>query len=772
MNRKIICRDFSRNKVVSLTTVLFITAAAMLLSLTGILTVNLFTSIDQLMEDAKTPHFMQMHSGTADMELLESFADENSSVEEFQVLEFLNVDSAKIQIGENSLAGNVQDNGFSTQSREFDFLLDMDNKPVYPEDGELFVPVCYYRDKTARVGDRAVIGGKIFTVAGFIRDSQMNSTLASSKRFLISVHDYEQLKASGTVEYLIEFRLNDLSELNGFEAAYRAAELPSNGASLTWPLFRMISAVSDGIMIAVILLVSILVILIALLCIRFTLLAKIEDDYREIGVMKAVGLRVSDIRRIYLGIYASLTGAGCAAGYLLSLVFRNPLQESIRLNFGSAGDDGSALFLGMAGDLILFFFILFCVSRILQKFSRITAAQAVRFQAGGDAAHSTGKFRLSENRWFNTNLFLGIKDIFARKRLYITMLLVAVLACFIMVVPQNLYHTISDRNFVTYMGIGRCDLRVDIQQTDQINKRAAEIGRYMAADPKIDKYAVLTAEIFSLKLEDGTVENIKTELGDHGVFPVQYTEGGFPSSDQDIALSVLYAEELGKGVGDSITLFTDAGERMLTVCGIYSDITNGGKTAKAAFKGSEKEAVWGTVCADTGDKSLLSEIVTEYESRFAYAKVSDIDEYVAQTFGQTLSSVKAASIAAGMIASAVTLLVTLLFMKLLISKDRYAIAVMKAVGFTGSDITRQYIWRAAAVMITGIFIGTVLAGTLGERLAGAAVASFGAASFRFTVNPLSTFLLSPAILLMISMAATISGTGKAGMILVSEYVKE
>lgn len=50
----------------------------------------------------------------------------------------------------------------------------------------------------------------------------------------------------------------------------------------------MISAVSDGIMIAVIILIGILVIFIALLCVRFTLLAKIEDDYREIGIMKAI----------------------------------------------------------------------------------------------------------------------------------------------------------------------------------------------------------------------------------------------------------------------------------------------------------------------------------------------------------------------------------------------------------------------------------------------------------------------------------------------------
>lgn len=121
----------------------------------------------------------------------------------------------------------------------------------------------------------------------------------------------------GAAEYLIEFRLKDMKGLGEFEAAYSAAGLPAYGPALTWPLFQMISAVSDGIMIAVTMLIGVLVVLIALLCVRFTLLARIEDDYREIGVMKCIGMRCSHIRMIYLPVF---TAAGnptmeiCGAG--------------------------------------------------------------------------------------------------------------------------------------------------------------------------------------------------------------------------------------------------------------------------------------------------------------------------------------------------------------------------------------------------------------------------------------------------------------------------
>ena len=772
MNRKLIWKDIVRNKVVSIAIMLFIAAASMLLSLSGILATHLLGSIDQLMQKAKTPHFMQMHSGEANLEQVERFAKEDGRVEKYQALEFLNMASEKIIIGGKSLAGNVQDNGFCTQSGEFDYLLDMDDQPVRPKDGELYVPVCYYKDQTAKIGDRAVIAGQDFEVAGFIRDSQMNSSLASSKRFLVSGHDYARLKSFGTVEYLIEFRLKDLSELGEFETAYEDAGLPSNGAALTWPLFRMISAVSDGIMIALIWLASMLVILIALLCIRFTLLAKIEDDYREIGVMKAIGMRVSDIQGIYLSIYAAVAGGGCLLGFLLSLLFRKPLQEGIRLNFGNGGSGVMALLLGLGGDLLLLCMILLYLRRILKRFRKLSAAQAIRSGSAWEKGNNPGIFRLSGNRCLSTNLFLGLRDIITRKRMYLTMLVTAVLAMFLMIVPQNLSHTISDSGFVSYLGIGHCDLRMDIQQTEGIGKKAEEIDRYMAKDPDIKKYAVFTTRSYRMRLEDDTQENIKVETGRHDVFPVQYTQGSLPISKQDIALSALYAKELEKQVGDRITLLTGTGEKELVVCGIYYDITNGGKTAKAVFPSDDGEAIFCTVCAEVGKTGQLPDKIAQYEKYFPFAKVTDIETYIGQTFGQTLRSVRTAALAAAVVAAAVTLLITLLFMKLLTAKDRYSIAIMKSTGFSNSDITKQYVWRAVLVTIAGIFLGTMLTGTVGEQLAGAAMASLGASAFQFQVNPLSAYLLSPAILLLTAVIAAIASTNNAGKVHISQSIKE
>lgn len=769
---KIIRNDIKTNKLINIIMTLFIASAAMLVSLAALLSVNLLGSIDTLMTKAKTPHFMQMHSGTIDITRLELFAEKYENVEKLQITEFLNIDSSKIAIGESSLADSVQDNGFSTQSTGFDYLFDLNGQVINVSDGELYVPICYLKDGTAKVGDRAQICGRAFTVAGFVRDSLMMSTLSSSKRFLVSKNDLAALKSGGSIEYLIKFRLKNQSGLSAFETAYTSAGLEANGPTITYPLIRTINAISDGMMIGVILLVSLLIVAVAFLCIRFTLLAKIEEDCREIGVLKAVGLRVSDIKRIYLAKYAALAVAGCILGYALSFTLKDTLLENIRLYMGASENAGLASFLGAAGTALIFIAVLAFVNGVLRRFKKLSTAEAVRFGTTQQKAAVNSSICLSRNRFINTNILVGIMDVFSRKRLFAAILAVLSIAIFIIIVPQNLYNTLSSKGFIEYMGVGSCDLRFDLQQTDDISGKAAEIAKTLETDSSISKYAVLQTKSLKTVTDEGTEEIIKVELGNHSIFPIKYSSGKAPSAESEIALSAINSKELGKKVGDSIRLVIGESERSLTVCGIYSDITNGGKTAKAEFTDETAATMWCVICAKLTDDTTVGKKVADYAASFDFAKVSDVNEYIYQTFGSTINSVKNAAAVSVAVALVISALITVLFMKMLIAKDRYSIAAMKALGFRSSDIASQYISRSVFVLIISIIVGTLLANTLGEVLAGAVISSFGASSFKFIINPVSAYIICPMMLICTVLAAAFAGTNGAGEIKISEYIKE
>lgn len=69
--------------------------------------------------------------------------------------------------------------------------------------------------------------------------------------------------------------------------------------------------------------------LIAMLCIRFTIITSMEEDYREIGVMKAIGIHNKDIQKLYITKYIVISAGGCICGYILSLfVTKSSLQIS------------------------------------------------------------------------------------------------------------------------------------------------------------------------------------------------------------------------------------------------------------------------------------------------------------------------------------------------------------------------------------------------------------------------------------------------------------
>jgi len=769
---RLLRNDILKSKAIVLTTMLFVAAAAMLVALAAVLVVNLLGAIDTLMTQSKTPHFMQMHSGELNTVRLETFAEQNNAVADFQALEFLNLDGDKFMFTGGSLANSVQDNGLAVQSERFDFLLDLDGNVISVSDGEIYIPITYMQSGIARVGETVTVAGKKFTIAGGLRDSQMQPLLSSSKRFLVSQNDFTELQPFGSVEYLIEFRLHDLDNLGTLETDYTAAGLEANGPTLTYALFRMFNGLSDGLMIAVILLVSALVITIAFLCIRFTLLARIEDDYREIGVMKAIGLRVVDIKKIYLTKNVAIAAVGSLVGYGLSFLFREPLLANIRLYMGESANASLAPLLAIFSVVLVFVAISAYVSSMLGRFRKISPAEAVRFGISHEKTRRSKRFRLSVNQMLSTNVFLGIKDVLTRKSLYVTMLAVLILAAFIISVPQNLYNTISSDSFITYMGIGDSDLRIDIQQTDHIPEKVAEIAAALQNDQAITRFVVLTTQSFRVKLADGSEERLKIELGNHSVFPLTYIQGRAPSAENEIALSVLNANGLGKKVGDVVTLIINGSDTKLTVCGVYSDVTHGGKSAKAVFSDPSANIMWSVITAKLTDSALVDEKVGEYADRFTFAKVSDIDEFIHQTYGATINSIGKVAYAAIGVALALTVLITLLFMRMLILKDRYAIAVMKAFGFTNTDIKTQYVARSIFVLLIAVLFGTLLANTIGEMLAGAVIASFGAASFKFIINPVFAYLLSPLLMAAVVMAATFFGTLDAGQIKISENIME
>lgn len=761
MLARILKKDFSKKKLIAIVLFIFMMLSALLVASGANMMVELTNALDYLFAKSDTPHFVQMHAGEVDKAAIARWSAANSLVSRQQTVEMINIDSSNIALGNHAPELNsVMDNSFVKQNQHFDFLLDLNNEVIQVAQGEIAVPIHYMQQSNLKVGDTVRVASQgfsqKFTIMGFVRDAQMNPSIISSKRFIVNEADFATLKqALGETEYLIEFQLKDQGKIGEFSSAYADSNLPKTGPAVDYNLFKTLNAMTDGIIAAVIILVSLLISLVALLCLGFTILITIEEDYREIGVMKAIGIQLRDIQKIYLSKYAVMAAAACVAGYLASLFLSQLFTANIMLYFGRAPKTLLQYFIPVLAVGVIFLIIVSFCMIMLRRFNRISAVEALRSGSLGEARASKAFWPLYRSSFSNVNIFLGLRDVFQRFKMFRLQFAVFLVCTFIIIIPINLLNTVQSPSFSTYMGIGRSDLRIDLRQSDDVAERFNQLITTIKNDPDVERFSPLVTSQLKVINSDGVPENINIETGDFTIFPLQYLKGGAPLKDNEIALSYLNSDEMKKDLGDTVTLVVDGQKRPMVVSGIYQDVTNGGRSAKAALPFNSGPVLWYIVAVDVKTDPNLK--IAEYTRLFYPAKVTHLEGYMAQTFGNTIDQLKLITALAIIIAVFVSILITSLFMKMLIARDTPQIAILKSLGTSLQDTRVQYITRALVVLNLGIILGAVIANTLGQYLVSAIWSRLGASNIQFVINPLQAYILCPlGLMIVVSLTTLIS----------------
>ncbi|MFU2018235.1 FtsX-like permease family protein [Peribacillus butanolivorans] len=757
---KMVKNDFVRQKIVTISVFVFI-AMAVLLGASAINNIaNLIQSMSDLQERAVPADITQMHSGEFDQAEIDKFTEEqreNIAMQETMVL--LTLDGSNIHFGNNqTMAGTVQDISFVVQNKKFDFIMDLDNKKLDVTEGEVAVPIYFMQQYDLKIGDTITVkSGEYeneFVISDYARDYEMNSSLTSSKRFVINQADYNEmlLKQAGELEYLIEFKLHENGDSQGLQTAYIEGGLPANGPTVGGKIFLMFNAMSDAAVAMVIILISVLLIIIASLCIRLTFLATIDEDLREIGVIKAIGISKKDIKKVYLNKYRVMSVVAGIIGYLLSFAVVNLFNGNMRLYISSDLSGNLKYVLSLIAPLLVYFMIVMYCKKVLKRIDKISAVEALRKDSMERGKNQKYSFPLLKNKFFSTNIYMGLRDVWKRFKLYRLLFFIFIVCTFIVILPINIYNTMNSPEFSTYMGIGKSDMRIDLRRTDSITEDFKKLQEELKNDSDIEKYAAYITSSYQVKnAESWDYMNIET--GDFSVFPLNYLEGRAPEGEGEISLSFANASKdgLNKNVGDEVAVKVGGEEKNLKVTGIYQDITNGGKTAKAHTSlGVNVEAVlWYIVYMDVAQGVDIREKMDYYQNAYDSAQVNDIKEYTRQTLGNIIDQMSTVVIGAFAIAVIIAVLITALFLRMLLSKDMSQIAIMRSMGLTSKNIKHQYMAGTMMVLILGIIVGVLASNYLGELLVSMAMSTMGAAKIEFVHVVWQTWLLCPLVLIVV-----------------------
>lgn len=769
--------DLTRNWGVNTALMAILILSAFLMATGCMVMERLIGGINQLFDEAKPPHFLQMHTGDYDTKALEKFAAAHPGIESWFIEDMLGYDSSSLtwsrpSTGESgSLAASLIDNLFITQNKEFDHLPDESGTVVEPGDGEIYVPVAYQDRFGLRVGDTLSVqtdtGPRDFTISGFVRDSQMASSLSSATRFVISPDDFAALGSAGggSSEIIVEYRLTDASKADALQSDYESSRssLPRNGPAVTFDMIRLINAFSDGLVAVALVFASLLLVVIALINLRFVIRGTMEDEVREIGVMRAIGLPARAVTGLYLGKYSIMALLACVIGGLLGIFATNLLTASIVKNY-SASAPGPATVLTPVIALALVYLLVVGICRgILRGIRRIEVVNALVHGSTLNDRQIARKAAGQARRARRTNLGAGqgsinrrlsLADLRAEMGQWILIPLVFFLTSLLLILPMNLLSTFSSPRFVTYMGAPESDIRADVQFSKEVETTRGKLVSALKNDQRLTNIRTYANVLYETQGKEGW-ETLRVEVGDYSGNTVNFLTGSRPENGQ-IALSVLNAKKYNVKAGDTMAIRLDRKPSTVTVSGTYQDVTSGGHTAKMQGSVTEGAASY-VIYANTAGGTDPTAIAAEYDSQYKHASVIPMQEYVKQTLSYVTDAFRSAALLSLVFGLAVAALITGLFLKLRLTRERRRMGVLSALGFSRNKLIGQVRFKTVLTVAAGTAVGTVFAATLGEGLISGLISltGIGLTSLSFIPNPLLVYLGYPLLLITVGFLASV-----------------
>lgn len=216
--------------------------------------------------------------------------------------------------------------------------------------------------------------------------------------------------------------------------------------------------VFDMIVVGILLVVSIILIMIAFVVLRFTISFTLSEEFREIGVMKAIGIGNFKIRGLYLVKYMGLSLIGAAIGLVLGFPFGKMLM-SVSSPSIIIGNQSPVLVNILCAVLVIAVILLFCYG-CTGRVKKLTPIDAIRNGQTGERFRKKSLMSLRKSR-FPMSPFLALNDIVSSPRRYGIITLTFFLCLSLLLILSATVSTMNSNRLATAFGWADCDIYLD-----------------------------------------------------------------------------------------------------------------------------------------------------------------------------------------------------------------------------------------------------------------------------------------------------------------------
>ena len=764
MYRNILKKDLKRKKAMNAILLVFVILATMFGSSSVNNIISVTTALDSYLELANAPDYLGLTMDKAMQIDVAEILDSAESIDHYTAEKMLFLSADNLSFGEEEKKAEggtliLQ----SDKDLSMNYFLPDESVLQTVESGEMYVSVTLADKVGLETGDKITLNiagvTREFTMAGTIKDAVFGASITSIYRFVISGADFDSILANeetwaygGNIYYI---HTSDLAA-----AQEEIAEVIKNFSFDADRADMNFYYILDMVVVGLLLVVSVILIAIAFVVLRFTISFTLSEEFREIGVMKAIGIPNSKIRGLYLVKYAAISVVGAAIGLILSFPFGDMLISATSTSIIMGSSD--PFFVNILCALVVIGVILLFCYRCTRKVKKMSPIDAIRNGQSGERFRKKSLMSLGRSK-LPASSFLSLNDIVSNPKRFGIVTLTFVLCMSLVLMMSNIVYTMNSGSLYSAFGYAKLHVAMEENSTDQY---FIEGGREKVAEDLAEMEAFLAENgmdancsrtmILSLPVAYGDQEINLSVIQTIGEDPdaFEYTEGTAPQNVDEIAITKLAADKLGVGIGDTVTAKTVDGDREYIITAFYQSMMQSGVSARIH---PDEQINYVQAMGSTGvmirfhDDPAAEEVVRRVERlKELYPDVRVIKtcaEAVADSL-TVVPAMEAVKLLVTILTIVLTALITVLMERSFIAKEKGQIALLKAIGTRNSKIYAYHVLRFVYVGIIAVILGELVAMPMTKVSFDLVFNMMGLQNgVTYLSDPLEAYLILPGIVL-------------------------
>ncbi|MEE0855933.1 MAG: ABC transporter permease [Ruminococcus sp.] len=760
----ILKRDLKRKKTMNLIILLFVILSVMFISSSVMNLTAMTGSIDSFFDKAGIGDYTVFERCGGTVTVADAVKNAEG-VTDFKQEESIFLSShkfvgrAKKKDSQNANTGMVCCLSHQIQ-RYFD---GSDNEITEVADGEVYVRQSLLDNSNAKVGDKVELTvadvTRTFTVRDTLKDAMLGSSMMGNARFLISENDYKAFEKAEPLEpYLFYISLIDTDDIPSLEKELNACNsIVLFYGDRSWLQFTYIL---EMVIAGVLLVVSVALIIIAVVILRFTISFTLSEEFRQIGIMKAIGIPDGKIRSLYLVKYLAISVLGATIGLTLSFPFGSMLLKMVSQSI--VMENGNSLLLGIiCAAAVVCIIVLFCYLST-RKVKKFTPVDAVRSGTTGERYKKKGVIKLGKKP-VRPVFFMAVNDILSSPKRFLIMLFTFFVGISMLMVSMNISSTMTSSKMLNWINMAQCDATLVESGTfekymvadgrEKLNQKISEIESDLSekgweADCFVEVTSIVIVAKGDTELKTNGVEGVNMSPDEY-----MYLEGTAPQNKNEIAMSYVVADRLGVSIGDTVTVKTLDSETECMITAVYQTMMDLGNNIRL-YPGKTKsfqKLVWLNDFQirfhDDLSTGELEKRIEALREMYPDNKVMNAGDYVDYCVGGVGGTIDGVTSLLFPVIILIDILVAVLMEKSFLTKERGEIAMLKAIGFKNRSIILWQTVRIAIVMIAAVLLSVALADPIGKFTTGGVFKMMGAKNIIFDMDILKTFVIYPAIVL-------------------------